>query len=204
MSAVPSGGAARHPDQTPAPDLTRSQLAVLTAYVALIEELGTDDVPFRLIARRSGVAERTVYRSYPTRAQLLAATAAWLEATVFAREPAASVFDLPLTVRESMRGYAERPELAHVVAETTLRTELEEPPLAPSEPAAARLVREELVGTEDSAQGHLAAALTHLDSAATWVVLRRELQMDDRDAADAAAWAAEVVLQPSRWDAAPR
>ncbi|PWJ47374.1 transcriptional regulator, TetR family [Quadrisphaera granulorum] len=192
-------GAAAATELTPV--LTRTQLAVLTAYVALIEELGTDDVPFRLIARRSGVAERTVYRTYPTRTQLLVATAAWVEATAFAREATESVFDVPLTVRETMRAYSERPELAHVAAETPLRAVSDAAAGDEALPAETthvpRLVREELGTADDERQRHLTAALTHLDSPATWVVLRQELQMEPRDIADAAAWAAEVVLRPS-------
>ncbi len=44
----------------------------------------------------------------------------------------------------------------------------------------------------------IVAAIAHIDSAATWVALRRELEMNHRDIADAAAWAAEAVLDPIR------
>ena len=46
-------------------------------------------------------------------------------------------------------------------------------------------------------------ALSHLDSAATWVTFRREFGMDRRDIADAAAWAAEAVLDSIRDRVAP-
>ena len=42
------------------------------------------------------------------------------------------------------------------------------------------------------------AALSHLDSSTTWVTMRHELGMRGRDIADAAAWAAETVLDPIR------
>jgi AcrR family transcriptional regulator len=77
------------------PALSGTQAAILAAYAELIEEVGSDDVSYRLVARRAGIAERTVFRNYPTRVDLLLATAAWIEATVFAREESHSIFDIP-------------------------------------------------------------------------------------------------------------
>ena len=71
--------ATAEPDPQAASDVSRTQEAILAAYAELIEELGTDDVSFRLIARRAGVGERTVFRNYATRVDLLLATAAWIE-----------------------------------------------------------------------------------------------------------------------------
>lgn len=183
----------------PADDATigRTQEAIVAAYVELIEELGTDDVSFRLIARRAGVGERTVFRTYGTRVELLLATAAWSETTIFARRASQSIFDIPLAIRQAMLQYSERPELAHVVAETTMRG------VMGAAPSPRREALEEMLGAEvpDAAPEErraIVAALTHIDSASMWVTLTRELGMDGTDVADAAAWAAEAVLDPIR------
>jgi AcrR family transcriptional regulator len=181
----------------PGADPNSTQGAILAAYAALIEELGTDDVGFRLIARRAGVGERTVFRNYATRLDLLLATAAWIEGTIFAREDSPSVFDMPLAIREAMETYDRKPELAHVVAETTMRG------VSGAAPSTRRehldgLLRREVPTLDDGSRRGIVAALSHLDSAATWVTLRREFGMSGRDIADAAAWAAEAVLDPIR------
>jgi hypothetical protein len=44
----------------------------------------------------------------------------------------------------------------------------------------------------------ITAALTYIASSATWVTLRRQMDMDVRDIADAAAWASEIVLNSAR------
>jgi AcrR family transcriptional regulator len=178
-------------------DVNRTQEAILAAYAELIEELGTDDVPFRLIARRAGVSERTIFRNYATRVELLLATAAWIERRIFSREEAASIFDMPLTIRAAMESYDRRPELAHVVAETTMRG------VSGAAPSPRRAILEQMIDTEITALEHpqrraIVAALAHLDSAATWVTFRREFGMSRSDIADAAAWAAEAVLDPIR------
>ena len=175
----------------------KTQEAILGAYAALIEELGTDDVSFRLISRRAGVGERTVFRNYATRVDLLLATAAWIERTAFARRDCASIFDVPLMIREAMDAYDERPQLAHVVAEASMRgVDGAEP--APRRGRLARLQRHEIPALADAERRSIVAALAHIDSAATWVSLHRELGLERRDIADAAAWAAEAVLDPVR------
>lgn len=181
----------------PEGDVSRTQEAILAAYAELIEELGTDDVSFRLIARRAGVGERTIFRNYATKVDLLLATAAWIEIRIFPRQDSPSIFDMPLTIRAAMESYDRRPELAHVVAETTMRG------ISGAAPSPRRAMLEEMIDAEispleDAERTAIVAALAHLDSAATWVTLRREFGMSRSDIADAAAWAAEAVLDPIR------
>ncbi|WP_292833101.1 TetR/AcrR family transcriptional regulator [Microbacterium sp.] len=178
-------------------NVSRTQEAILAAYTDLIEELGTDDVSFRLIARRAGVGERTIFRNYPTKVDLLLATAGWIEAEIFPRQDAQSIFDMPLTIRAAMESYDHRPELAHVVAETTMRG------ISGGAPSPRRATLEAMIDAEIPALGEgerraIVAALAHLDSAATWVTFRREFGMGRADIADAAGWAAEAVLDPIR------
>lgn len=185
------------PEADLAPELSSTQTAILTAYSELIEEVGTDDVSFRLIAVRAGVGERTIFRYYPARVDLLLATSAWIERTIFTRQESESIFDVPLAIREAMEAYDRRPELAHVVAETALRG------VNGAEPAPRRdrfdtMVRGEVPALAEHERRLLVAALCHLDSAATWVTMRRELGMAGRDIADAAMWAAEAQLDPIR------
>jgi AcrR family transcriptional regulator len=184
-------------DARPSPGPSATEAKILAAYTELIDEVGTDDISFRLIALRAGVGERTVFRYHPTRVDLLLATAAWIERTIFTRQEIESIFDVPLAIREAMEGYDRRPELAYVVAETAMRG------VNGSEPAPQRarfeaLLRREVPTLDAVEQRRIVAALCHLDSSATWVTMRRELGMSGRDIADAATWAAEAVLDPIR------
>ncbi|WP_341995002.1 TetR/AcrR family transcriptional regulator [Microbacterium sp. LWH7-1.2] len=184
---------------TPAPasEVSGTQAAILAAYTELIDEVGTDDVSFRLIALRAGVGERTVFRYYPTRVDLLLATAAWIERTIFTRAESDSIFDVPIAIREAMEAYDRRPELAYVVAETAMRGVNGSDP-APHREEFDGMLRREAPALADADRRAVVAALCHLDSAATWVTMRRELGMSGRDIADAATWAAEAILDPLR------
>ena len=185
-----------------APARSGTQAAILAAYAELIEEVGSDDVSYRLVARRAGIAERTVFRNYPTRVDLLLATAAWIETTLFAREESQSIFDIPLAIREAMQRYDARPELAHVVAETAMRGVSGASP-SPGRAQLERLLDAEVPALDAAQRTAIIAALSHLDSVGTWVTFRREFRMDRRDIADAAAWAAEAVLDTIRDRATP-
>jgi len=184
-------------DAAPAPKPSANQAAILAAYSELIEEVGTDDVSFRLIALRAGVGERTVFRHYPTRVELLLATSAWIERTIFTRQESDSIFDVPIAIREAMEAYDRRPELAHVVAEASMRGVNGSEP-APRQAHFETMLRREVPSLAPSGRWRIVAALCHLDSAATWATMRRELRMSGRDIADAATWAAEAILDPIR------
>lgn len=185
------------PKAGPAPELSSTQAAILAAYSELIEEVGTDDVSFRLIALRAGVGERTVFRYYPTRVDLLLATSAWIEHTIFTRQESESIFDVPLAIREAMAAYDRRPELAHVVAETAMRG-VNGSEAAPHRDRFDAMLRAEVPTLDEHERRLLVAALCHLDSSTTWVTMRRELGMTGRDIADAAMWSAEALLDPIR------
>lgn len=177
--------------------LSRNQAAILSAYVDLIEELGTDDVSYRLIARRAGVGERTVFRQYSTRQELSLATAAWLEHVVFVRPTYGSIFDVPVGIRQTMEAYQRHPELAHVAAETMMRGVHGTGP-APQAEHFEELLHREIPGLDEQERRTVVIQLAHLDSASTWAMYRREFGMEAHDIADGAAWSAEALLNPLR------
>lgn len=185
------------PETGTAPEFSSTQEAILAAYSELIDEVGTDDVSFRLIALRAGIGERTVFRYYPTRVDLLLATSVWIEQTIFIRQESKSIFDVPIAIREAMEAYDRRPELAHVVAETAMRG-VNGAESAPHRDRFDAMLREEVPSLSRHERNLIVAALCHLDSPTTWVTMRRELGMNGRDIADAAMWTAEALLDPIR------
>ncbi|MFC7484227.1 hypothetical protein ACFQX7_35205 [Luedemannella flava] len=95
-----------------------------------------------------------------------------------------------------------RPELAHVVAETAMRGVSGAAP-SPGRTRLERLLDAEVPSLDAAERRAVIAALSHLDSVGAWVTFRREFGMDGRDIADAAAWAAEAVLDSIRDRVAP-
>ncbi len=116
---------------------------------------------------------------------------------MFARPRFDSIFDLPLALRQTMAACSQRPELAFLVAETMMRGPDGADP-APSRAHLEQLLDAEIPDLEGEERQQVLASLCHLDSAGAWAALQREFGMGSMDIADAAAWAAEAVLNPLR------
>src|SRR5258708_29193217 len=102
----------------------RDEYAALTRQrivAAFVESLGgeaADDVPMAAIAKAANVAERTIYRHFKTRAELLAAAGEWIESNVFGYVPFSSPDELPGIFRKLCRSFDRHPHLARAIALT--------------------------------------------------------------------------------------
>src|SRR6266478_5843912 len=83
--------------------LTRQR--IVAAFVESLEDETSDDVSMAVIARRANVAERTIYRHFKTRAELLAAAGEWIEDNVFGYVPFTSPDELPDIFRKLCRSF---------------------------------------------------------------------------------------------------
>ncbi|MFJ7219408.1 TetR/AcrR family transcriptional regulator [Amycolatopsis sp. NPDC098790] len=72
MSASESSGTTR-PSAMGRPRDSRRDLAILDATLALLTEVGYEQLSIEAVAGRSGAAKTTIYRRYPDRAALVAA-----------------------------------------------------------------------------------------------------------------------------------
>src|SRR5437762_8095145 len=73
--------------------LTRQRIVI--AFVKALEEDAVDDVSMAALAMRANVAERTIYRHFNTRADLLSAAGEWIEDNVFGYVPFTSPDEMP-------------------------------------------------------------------------------------------------------------
>src|SRR5438445_880522 len=96
--------------------LTRRR--IVAAFVESLEDETSDDVSMAVIARRANVAERTIYRHFKTRAELLAAAGEWIENNVFGYVPFTSPDELPGIFRRLCRSFDRHPHLARAIALT--------------------------------------------------------------------------------------
>jgi len=96
--------------------LTRQR--IVAAFVESLEDETSDDVSMAVIAERAGVAERTIYRHFKTRAELLAAAGEWIEDNVFGYVPFTSPDELPVIFRKLCKSFDRHPHLARAIALT--------------------------------------------------------------------------------------
>lgn len=156
-----------------------------------------EDLTFAKVAQASGVSERTLYRHFPTRADLLGGAYAWandrmgLEARPRTRAEATAV------VR---RAFPTFDELAPVIRELLAAPEGLTARLADNADrrrSAVALVRAERPDLEPRAARRLAAVVQLLGSAAAWQGLRDYWELDGKEAAEACALAIDLLLSPS-------
>lgn len=154
---------------------------------------------YAAVAEAAGVAERTLYRHFPTREALLAAVFEWANERIgFQGKFPANEAELIELVRRAFPGFD---ALAPVVEELLLTPEGRQARLA-SKPqrqrAALALVRHEAPDLDRSSERQLAAVLQLLSAAATWQGLRDYWDMDGDEAADTVAFAIALLLRGAR------
>lgn len=153
-----------------------------------------EDLTFARVAAAAGVPERTVYRHFPTRLDLLGGAYAWANERVGLEQRARTRAEAGALVRQAfpvfdamapvIRELLRAPEgLAARLAENDDRKE-----------AARELVRTELPDADPKAARRLAAVVQLLSSAAAWQSLHDYWDMDGTEAAEAAALAINVLL----------
>ena len=171
-------------------DLTRE--LIMRAFQELLQNDHPDAITYPQVAEAAGVSLRTVYRYFPTRADLLQSAAAWFrEFTDGLR------WDDQRTVRD-MAGAS--PELGRLFDEHTnvfralADHELEEPRRAAVAAAIAEvsgnLPREEARRAE--------AILAHIRSGGAWLLLHDHYGLDGEAIVAALDWAASTLLEDLR------
>jgi len=195
-----SDAAASRPNDRPRRSSLRDQQVDLTrelivrAFHELLENDHPDAITYPQVAEAAGVSLRTVYRYFPTRADLLQTASAWLtERFELVR------WDDPRTLRD-LRGAA--PEMGRVFDEHTnvfralaeAGDELAKPRRLAAETAVA-----EVSGNLPPDEARRAAAmLGYIRSGRAWLVLHDEHGLDGDEILSALDWAASVLLEDVR------
>jgi len=176
--------------------LTRQRIVV--AFVKALEEDAVDDVSMADLAKRASVAERTIYRHFSTRDELLAAAGEWIEDNVFGYIPFTSPDELPELFRRLCKSFDRHPHLARTIAMTrvgrTMRKGFRQRLIEQHHRAMAPLTRH-----LKPKQVRQAEALTaYLNNVLAWSAMREDFGMSSAEIADAIDWAMTTLLKDVR------
>lgn len=153
-----------------------------------------EDLTFARVAAAAGIPERTVYRHFPTRLDLLSGAYAWANERIGITGRARTGTEAGELVRTAFPAFD---AMAPVVRELLRAPEGLAARLAENEDrqrAALDLVREELPDIDAKAARRLAAVIQLLGSAAAWQSLHDYWDMDGAEAAESCALAIDVLL----------
>jgi AcrR family transcriptional regulator len=171
-------------------DLTRE--LIMRAFQGLLQNDHPDAITFPQVAEAAGVSLRTVYRYFPTRAELLQSAAAWFrEFTDGVRwDDPRSVRDLSGVLPQMGRLFDEHTNVFRALADH----ELEEPRRAAVAAAVA-----EVSGNLPADEARRAEAiLGHIRSGRAWLVLHDHYGLTGDEIVSALDWAASTLLEDVR------
>ncbi|WP_315765469.1 MULTISPECIES: helix-turn-helix domain-containing protein [unclassified Bradyrhizobium] len=193
MSAVQ-----RHPTNVRDEYAAMTRQRIVAAFVETLEDEAADDTSMAAVARRAGIAERTIYRHFKNRAELMEAAAEWIENSVFGYIPFSTPDELPTTFRELCRRYDRHPQLARALALTragrSMRAEFRRRLIRQHRKAMAPLVRN--LTPKEARQAEALAA--YLNNTLAWNALREDFGMSSAEIADAIEWATTTLLKDVR------
>ena len=167
--------------------------AVLDALVTHLEAGDADGISMEDLAREAGVSRRTLYRYFPTRADLIAAAGEHVRGRVLNIDSAIAPDGLAATFRAGVARSEARPQLARAL----LATESGRAVRGTFRQARVEAIRREVkalaphLGKREADRA--AAVLTYLCSLNAWVSLQDESGLSPERAEEAVLWAIELI-----------
>lgn len=168
---------------------------IVEAYVSCIEEFSADSVTVTLIAERANVATKTIYRHFPTRADLLSALSEWSLDNFVHLVELEHISDLPAVFRAVTAQFERRPRLTRALASSDLGREV----LSGVSLAVATLIENaidrDFPHLNLAQRMRLKAGLTFLDSPQAWSHLHDNFQLNAEQVADTVEWAIHALVR---------
>ena len=189
---TPNGRSYKSPLRVRQSEQTRA--SILEALTAELAEGGLHELNIPAIARRAGVAVRTVYRYFPTRDALLDAVDRWMDDTIVPGPPPASADEMPAMAERAFKEFDAN--------ETAMRAQWASA-LGRDVRARGRRRRISAYGSalaaatsnlsrSDARAAH--AVISHLLSSLTWKTMREEFGMKGSESGKAVSWALRTLI----------
>jgi AcrR family transcriptional regulator len=167
--------------------------AVLDALVSHLEAGDADAISMEDLAREAGVSRRTLYRYFPTRADLTAAADDHVRGKVLAIEPGLAPGGVAASFRAGVARSQTRPKLARALLLTESGRAVRGGFRKARVDAIRREVRALAPHLPKREAERAAAVLTYLCSLNAWISLQDESGLSAERAQDAVLWAIELI-----------
>ncbi|HVW57865.1 MAG TPA: TetR/AcrR family transcriptional regulator [Rhizobiaceae bacterium] len=171
---------------------------IVSAFVELLEQDDLEQISMAMLAKHANVAERTIFRHFPNRADLISAAGEWISTKVFRLVAFDTPDGLAKGFRDACEMFDKNPKLAHAIAITRLgrsaRSGFRRRFIESSRKALAPIT----VGLKPEEKRRAEAVITFLDNVLAWHSMREEFGMSGRDVADAIEWALDALFDDLR------
>ena len=171
-------------------DLTRD--LIMRAFQGLLQNDHPDAITYPQVAEAAGVSLRTVYRYFPTRADLLQSAAEWFrELTEGARwDDPRTVRDLAGAIPQMGRLFDEHTNVFRALSDDALERPRRDAVTAAVAEVSRNLPEDEVRRAE--------AMLSYIRSGRAWLVLHDRYGLDGDEIVAALDWAASTLLEDVR------
>jgi AcrR family transcriptional regulator len=183
-------------------ELTRER--ILAAVDGVMTEEGLDKFSVAAVARRAEIQERTIYRHFPTREELLIAFWNWKSKQIGAVEPPRTPDEVVAALPDTFAALDRAEGLARALV---LSPQGREVRLLNNKPRVAGIeqaVEQAAAGLDARTKRQAVAVLRLIDSMDAWLNLKEFAGLNGREAGQAAAWLAEMVFEELRRTARKR
>lgn len=166
---------------------------IVDALIEQASQTGRSDFSIAEVAARAGVAERTVYRYFPTREALLDAVGGAIEAGARAVEPEGPE-DVAASVRALYAWFEENEALVEASHVTGVGSEVRARGRRVRGERARKMIDAWASALTDAERRRAFAVFRTMFGSFTWRTMRRELGMSAEETIDAVEWVVGLVM----------
>jgi len=173
--------------------------AILEALLAMLEREPADEISMDALAERAGTSRRTLYRYFPTRADLFSAAGDWIyEHRLRLPIEVRATDDIVKSFAHASAELARHPRLARVLLSSDTGQNIHSPRRARRAAAIKDALAEITDHLPKDQAVQTAAMVTHLCSSRSWITLQDESGLDSESARQAVTWALETLIAELR------
>jgi AcrR family transcriptional regulator len=190
---VPDAGGA--PTPLRARQAAAAREVILETLVAMLEREEPDQISMDTVAERAGTSRRTLYRYFPTRADLLAAAGDWIyEHRIKLPPEVRHAQEIPESFLQASAELARHPRLARVLLNSNAGQSIHSTRRSDRARSIQAAIAEITEHLPDDQAAERAAIITHLCSSRSWITLQDETALDSAAARRAVAWALHTLI----------
>lgn len=175
-----------------------TRVRILSAVAELLEAEHAEELTMPDVAAASGVSLRTVYRYYPTRAELLEAAGHWIGEELFRHPYPRDLGEVAERFRTEVAHFDERPGLVRALALSQLGREVRGYRRRERLGAIRKALRDELGGLPEDELRRAEAVIAYLHNMLAYTTLREENGLSGEQIGEALAWAIQTLVEDLR------
>jgi len=178
--------------------VAQTRARILTALLELLKDKKFEDISYLDLATQARVAERTVYRHFPSKSELIRSAGQWIDETIFETDDFLQsdiIEDVPKIFRQIVRRNDEVPHLADIAAMCRVLADESSPVRKRVADNIRNGLKPYVEGLESDRKIMAEAAVYFFSSIMMWKMLRKEFGFSADQTADAHEWIFSLIVE---------